>query len=210
MSTSAIVKQFHYDVSKGSVANAAAELSNAKAMLDLNRVLSAAGAKIGTTHAYQIQPANTITYQVGGKFFSLAAADGLWTPGTASSNLPGQTGSATTVAINSWQKYLLLLTPTGLTTGTGIVLEGVQSSVSAAAVGWSNIASGTWGPLIQALNVNNAAIISVATVATTTNTFVPGTTSFAGTGITTTYADGIDASLLQLMGLELGQIIGSF
>ena len=175
---------------------------NAGSIYGLNAVYAASGAAQATT-ATQAKTVNTTPYTVGGRLFSKGATDNFWTLGVA--------GSATVVAASSWQKYLLCVDDAGAAT----VVEGTQSTVSAAAVTWGNIAAAQganpknlWASLISVLNASRC-IFAVATVATdSTHTFTPGTTAFNGTGITTTFIDGIDSSLYPLMANESGLLVG--
>jgi len=200
MATTATVVLKPDDSARGSQPRASAELGNALALLQLNQLFTAGGVTTATTAA-KAKLVNTATFIVGGQFQSLGATDNLW--------VLGATGATTVVAASSWQKYLLLLDNTP-TTPVATVLEGVQSVINAASVGWSNIGVGTWGPLIATLN-SNRTIVAVATVATdATHTFTPGTTAFNAAGITTTFVDGIDPSLLPILGDATGRILGTF
>lgn len=175
---------------------------NAGSIYGLNAVYAAAGAAQATTTT-QAKTVNATAYTVGGRLFSKAATDNFWTLGSAS--------SATVVAVNSWQKYLLCVDDTGAAT----VVEGTQSTVNAASVGWGNIAAAQganpknmWAALISVLN-GSRCIFSVLTVATdATHTFTPGTTALNATGITSTFIDGIDSTLFPLMANESGLLVG--
>lgn len=176
----------------GSAARAAAELANALAAFDLSCALTAAGCATATTTT-QAKTVATLTYTVAGKFFSKAATDNFWTL------------SGTTVKAASWQKYLLLVD----TAGAASVQEGVQSPVSAAAVGWSNVsAAGPWAPLLKVLGSTKAIAGTLTITTDATHTFIPGTTALGATGITATFQDGPDQSILPLAANPSGVIIG--
>lgn len=122
----------------------------------------------GTTPA-KAKTVNSVNYFSAGVPKTKAATDDLWTL------------SGTTVAVSSFQRYLLLLDASG----TASIQEGAQSLVSAAAVKFG------------ALPASGKAIIGILTIATNaSNTFVPGTTSLTGTGITATFSDGLDPAVL--------------
>ena len=148
------------------------QLVNQLALLTANRGLTAAGTARGTT-AQKAKTVNNYTFMIDGAFKSLSATDDFWTL------------SGTTVAVSSWQKYFLCVDASG----TASIIEGVQSTTSAAAVVLPN--------LPQAKSV--VAILTVATDAT--HTFVPGTTALNGTGITATFADGYDGTSLYVVSL---------
>lgn len=196
---SAIAQNFHDSLPRGSMARGSAALANALTLATLNQSLTAAGVA-GATTAAKAKTVNTLTYTIAGAFFSKGATDNFWTM------------AGTTVAVNSWQKYLLLIDSSGAAT----IQEGVQSLVSAAAVTWTSVTNaagaplGGHGPIIQVLNAGKA-IVGVVTVATdATHTFIPGTTAFNAAGITSTFADGIDASLLPIVCNEQGNAVGTY
>lgn len=173
-------------------ARAAAEQSNAEAALLLNQPLTAAGVATATTTS-KAKTVNTLTYLIAGVFFSKGATDNFWTL------------SGTTVAASSWQKYLLLID----SSGAASIQEGTQSLVSAAAVSWTNVTGvSRWGPLLSVLNAGKC-IVSTLTIATdATHTFVPGTTLLGAAGITATFVDGMDQSLLPLIANTTGTLLG--
>ncbi len=180
----------------GSVERADAGLSNALALFAMNRLLATATVAIGTT-ASKVRTTTTATWTLGGQFqTAVTSSDDLWT-------LAG-----TTVAASSWQKYLLMWDATGAS--GPVVVEGTQSTISAALVGWKNINNvSPYGPIISLLNTGYV-IVGVLTVATdSTHTFVPGTTLLSAAGITDTYADGIDPTLLPVLSNRSGAIFGS-
>lgn len=192
MST-ASVRQYHDQLPRASMARANAALSNALALVALNRALTAAGSARGTTAA-KAKTVNTTTFTIGGAFLSLAATDDFWT------------FSGTAVAAASWQKYLLLVDAAGAAS----IQEATQSRIAAASVVWTNVVlSDGWGPLLTVLNAGKA-IVATLTIATdATHTFTPGTTALNATGITATFADGIDATLLPVITNELSAVIGT-
>jgi hypothetical protein len=175
---------------------------NAGTAFGLNCAYSAAGCATATTTS-KAKIVNTTAYTVGGRILSKGATDNFWTLGGA--------GSATTVAVGSWQKYLLCIDDAGAAS----VVEGTQSSVSAAAVSWVNVSPAAkaftqnpWAPIITVLSASRA-ILGVLTVATdATHTFIPGTTLLGATGITATFIDGIDPSLMPMMANDSGLLIG--
>lgn len=177
---------------RASQARGAAELGNAALAYGLSRALAAAGIARGTTAA-KVKTVNTLQYSVAGAQFSKAGTDDFWTL------------SGTTVAVNSFQKYALLID----TAGAASIQEGLQSVVSAAAVAWTNVTSfGPWAPFLSIVG-STKAIAGVLTIATdATHTFIPGTTALNATGITATLIDGVDQSLLPLMGNASAAIVG--
>lgn len=147
------------------------QLINAIALLTANRCLSAGGAAIGTTTT-KVKSANTITYTVDGVFKSKAGTDDLWTL------------SGGVVPVSSYQKYLLCLDGSG----TASVVQGVPASTAA-------------GVVLPA-PPQGKTIVGIVTVQTdATHTFTPGTTGLDGAGITDSYADGFDGSLLNIVTL---------
>jgi len=193
-----ITSNHHTNVARASVARAAAELANAVTVYGLSRALTAAGVAQATTTT-KAKTVNSLQYSVGGVQFTKGATDNFWTLGGA--------GSATVVAASSWQKYLLLID----NAGAASVQEGLQSTVSAASVAWTNISAvSPWAAYIQTLG-STKAIAAVITVATdSTHTFTPGTSVLAtGSGLTVTFADGVDQSILPLIGNETGLIFGN-
>jgi hypothetical protein len=168
-------------------------LINALALSCLNAVYSAAGVATATVTS-QVKTVNTLTYTIFGKFFSKAGTDNFWTL------------SGAVVQKSSFQKYLLLID----SAGAASVQEGVQSTISAAKVAWTNVnRQSDVGALIAVLNAGKAiaGILTVATDAVTT--FTPGTTLLGAAGITATYQDGDDQTLLALIGNEAQAIVGS-
>lgn len=192
MATTATVKQFTDQLPRDSMQRATAALANANTLVTLNRALTAAGAARGTTAA-KAKTVNTTTFTIGGVFFSKAATDDFWT-------LAG-----TVVAASSWQKYLLLIDAALAAS----IQEGTQSLIAAANVGWANVSAGSWGPLITVLQAGKT-IVATLTIATdATHTFTPGTTALNAAGITATFVDGYDVSLMPVIGNSQGAIIGT-
>lgn len=180
------------DVARRSMEKASVELANAVTAYSLNMPLANAGIAIATTTT-KAKTANTMPFQINGSFYSLAATDNFWT-------LAG-----TVVAASSWQKYLLLVD----TAGAATIQEATQSLISAAAVSYSNVSGlGRWAPLLTVLNAGKviAGYLTVATDAT--HTFTPGTTALGATGITTTYTNGLDQALLQMLANQTGILMG--
>lgn len=147
------------------------QLVNQLALLTANHCSTAlSGIARGTT-AQKAKTVNTTTYRVDGKNYSLAGSDDFWT-------LAG-----TTVAVSAFQKYLLCIDASA----TASIIEGTQSTVSAAAVVLPN-------------HPQAKCILGVLTIATdATHTFIPGTTALNATGITATFQDGFDSALLKLV-----------
>ncbi len=184
----------HDNAARASVTRKAMELANLNAAYDLNQPLTAAGSTTATVTS-QVKTANTLTFLIAGVFKSLNASDPFWTL------------SGTVVAAGSFQKYLLLVNGSG----TMSVQEGTQSTISAAAVTWTNVSGFTrYSPLLGILNAGKC-VVSVLTIATdATHTFTPGTTLLGAAGITATFADGLDQSLIPLVANEEGLIFGNF
>ncbi len=191
--TAFITANYHTNEPRASQARGAAELANAIGIYALSRALTAAGVARGTT-ATKAKIVNTLQFSVGGAQFSKAATDDFWTL------------SGTTVQASSWQKYLLLID----SAGAASIQEGTQSIVSAAGVAWDGISKvSKWAPFITTVGTTKA-VAAVLTIATdSTHTFVPGTTALNASGITATFADGIDQSILPLMGNTSGLIVGN-
>lgn len=173
-------------------ARAAAEMGNAALAYSLSRALTAAGVATATTTS-QAKIVNSLQYSIAGRHFVKGATDNFWTL------------SGTTVLAASFQKYLLLIDGAGAAS----IQEGVQSIVNAASVGWTNVSAlSVWAPFMVALS-NTKAIAGVLTVATdATHTFIPGTTLLGAAGITATFIDGVDQSLLPLVANQQGVLIG--
>jgi hypothetical protein len=179
------------NAARGSVTRVAAELANANMALDLSTALSAAGVATATVTS-QVKTVNALTYLINGAYKSKAATDNFWT-------LAG-----TTVVVGGFQKYLLLIDAAGAAS----IQEGLQSTVSAASVGWTNVSNvSAWAPLMSILNAGKA-IVGVLTIANVTNPFIPGTTLLGAAGVTATYIDGVDPTLFPLLGNEQGLVFG--
>src|ERR1700734_2842081 len=85
---------------RASLQRAAAELANAVAIYTLNQI-NDAGLVATATNTTGVKTTATTQYFVNGTLYTKAATDPLYTLGSAT--------SGTTVAVASWQKYLLLL-----------------------------------------------------------------------------------------------------
>lgn len=197
--SSAIAQNYHDNLPRGSMVRGTTGLANGLTLLSLNRALTAAGSARGTT-ATKAKTVNTLTFTVAGAFLSKNATDDFWTL------------SGTVVAAASWQKYLLLIDATG----TASIQQGTQSTISAASVSWTSVTNSAGavqlghGPLITVLNTG-VTIVAVLTIATdATHTFTPGTTALNAAGITATFADGIDASLIPIICNEQSAPVGTF
>jgi hypothetical protein len=162
---------------RDSLARASVQQGNAGAIFGLNCVYAACGATTATTTS-KVKTVNSTQFTVGGQIFTKAATDNFWTLGS--------TTSATVVAASSFQKYLLCVDDAGVAT----VVEGTQSLISAASVGWQNIPlignagfgmavtapKDPWAAIVAVLNASRC-IFAVLTVATNSSTtFTPGTT----------------------------------
>ena len=188
-----ITANYHTNEPRASQARGAAELANAIGIYALSRALSAAGVARGTT-ATKVKIVNTLQFSVGGAQFSKAATDDFWTL------------SGTTVQASSWQKYLLLITGAGVAS----IQEGTQSVVSAAGVSWDGISKvSKWAPFITVVGTTKCVAATLTIATDSSHTFVPGTTALNASGITATFTDGVDQSILPLMGNATGLIVGN-
>jgi hypothetical protein len=177
---------------RDSVQHSAADLANALAVASLSRALTAGGAAIATTTT-KVKTANTLTYSVRGQFYSKAGTDNLWTLAGA------------VVPANSFQKYALLLD----TAGTATAQEATPAA-TALAVGWNNVSALSRYAALIALCSDTKTVVAMVTVQTdATHTFTPGTTALNAAGITTTYADGVDQSLIPLLADAIGNLLGN-
>ena len=174
---------------------------NAGAYFGNNAVYVDPALAIATTTT-QIKTTASAQFTVGGKLFTKAATDNFWTFGVAGSN--------TTVAVGSVQKYAVCVDDAGVAT----VQEATQAA-TAAAVSWANVAAqakanpqNLWAPLITILAASRC-VFGIVTVTTdATHTFIPGTTAFNATGITTTFNGGIEPALNPIIANERGLIAG--
>lgn len=185
--------KYPQDAPRGSVEKGAADQVNAATVYALSRALTAAGCTTGTTTT-KVKTANTLTFTVNGVFYSLAGTDDFWTL------------SGTVVKKGSYQKYLLLVD----TAGVASIQEGTQSTVGASSVVWTNVdASTAWAAFLSALGSTKccAGVLTIATDAT--HTFTPGTTALDAAGITATFVDGLDQSILPLIATPTGQVFGT-
>lgn len=172
---------------------AAANVANATLVFALSQAKTAAGCATATVTS-KVKTANTLTFTVNGVFFSLNATDNFWTL------------SGTVVPAGSFQKYALLVD----TAGAASIQEATSNTVSAATVVWSNVGQVTAVyPFLTTVG-STKAVVGVLTVATdATHTFTPGTTLLGAAGITATYIDGLDQSLIPLNGDYQGTVYGS-
>lgn len=188
---------------RDSMARASIWQGNAGALFDNNVVYVDPALAVATT-ATQIKTTATAGFTVGGGLYSKAATDNFWTFGVAGT-------SATTVAVSSFQKYAVCVDDAGVAT----VQEATQSTISAAAVTWGNVTAqaganpkNPWAALVSILYANRC-IFGIVTVATdATHAFIPGTTAFNATGITTTFRGSIDPALNPVIANERGLIAG--
>lgn len=190
------VSKFPDQTTLGSPERGDLGLSNALALYAMNRIYATANIGIATT-TQKVRTQATATYTLGGVFqTAVSSTDNVWTL------------SGTAVSASSYQKYLLLWDSTG---ASGVsIQEGVQSTVGLASVGWTNAnAVSAWGPLITLLDAGKV-IVGYITVATNSSTtFTPGTTALNAAGVTVTYNNGIDATLLPVIGNLGASIVGS-
>lgn len=145
------------------------QMTNAQSLLIANEALTAAGCATATTTS-KAKTVNTLTFKIDGAFYSLSATDNFWT----------LTGGV--VAVSSFQKWLLCVN----SAGTASVIPGVAAATAAAV---------TFPAPPQGVCI--AGVLTVATDAT--HTFTPGTTLLGAAGITATFIDGFDSSLLALI-----------
>jgi len=145
-----------------------------------NSVAGKASVATATTTS-QVKTTNQVDFFINGSVFRKAATDNFWT----------LTGA--TVAISSWQKWLLCVDSAGAAT----VVIGTPSTVSAAAVGLPAVPAGK-------------SVFGVLTVATdASHTFVPGTTLLGAAGITATFVDGLDPLYLSSAGAFAAFLVSS-
>jgi hypothetical protein len=184
----------NYDkgVSRTGLDRGTAQALNAALVNTLSYAATAAGIATATTTS-KAKIVNTLAYLVGGTMYSKGATDNFWTL------------SGTLVAAGSFQKYILLID----TSGNASIQEGVQSTVNAASVAWTNISTvSPYAPFLDVVG-STKCIAGVLTVATdATHTFNPGTTLLGAAGITATYIDGTDQSLLPLLANAVGTAFG--
>lgn len=144
-----------------------------------NSVAGKAGVATGTTTS-KVKTANQVDFFINGSVFRKAATDDFWT----------LTGS--TVAISSFQKWLLCVD----SSGAASVVIGTAASTAA-------------GVVLPALPANKS-VFGVLTVATdASHTFIPGTTLLGAAGITATYVDGLDPLYLSGSGSLAAFLVSS-
>jgi hypothetical protein len=152
-------------------------LLNRLILLFNNRVHPQASALPGVATATvtsQVKTTATTAFTADGVFVIKAATDNFWTL--------APTG---VLAAASFRRWLLLINAAG----TASVYASQDSTVSAAACAWNFL-----GPTLP---FDGAAIIGIVTVATdATHTFTPATTLLGAAGITTTYLDGYDNTII--------------
>jgi|SRR5215471_4687360 len=177
---------------RGSLERAGVEQGNALTVATLSRALTAAGCATATTTS-KVKTANTLNYTVKGQLYTKAATDNFWTP------------AGLNVGPSLFQKYLLLID----TAGAASVQEATPAA-TAALVGWTNVSQiSRFAPIIAVCG-DTKAIVGVLTVATNASTtYTPGTTLLGAAGITATYIDGMDQSIVPLLGDSLGNIVGN-
>ena len=196
-----VLARFREVDGRDSMARASIWQGNAGTLFGNNVVYADPVLAIATVTS-QVKTTAVAPYTVGGSLYSKGITDNFWTLGAA--------GAATTVAINSWQKYALCVDDAGVAT----VVEATQSTVSALAIRWDNVTplAGTfpknpWAALAAILNASRC-VFGILTVATTSGTFIPGTTLLGAAGITATLKGSIDPSLNPILANETGKIAG--
>lgn len=162
---------------QGEILHAAVALLNRMVIDALGGVSGPAGTAMAT-NTTGVKTVNSVTYSIDGVFQTAkGATDNFWTLGGG------------VLAVNSFRHYLLCIQ------SGGTALAVASSDASATAL-CRYVASGT----PPTLPWDAAAIISYCTVATdATHTFTPGTTALNATGITATYADGIDKNIYPVL-----------
>ena len=134
-------------------------------------------ARAGT--ASKVKTTATTQMFVGGIVLSLTATDNLWT----------LTGG--NLAAGSVRRYLLLWDGTSATT----VVSVQQCSADQVIANFANSAAA-----LAACRFNQVpaglAVVGILSIVNLTNAFVPGTTLLSATGVTDTYVDGDDNSLM--------------
>ncbi len=194
-----ITSNYLKDLARNSASRGDAQMANAFAVYQLNRIFATPTLTIGGTTT-KVGTGATVTFTVGGTFATaVATTDNVWTFGGAN--------SATVVAASSYQKYALLWDSTG---ASGVaVYEARQNTTSLATVDWTNISIvSPWAPFLTMIGSTFVVVGVVNVVTDATHTFTPGTTAFGAAGITTTYTNGIDQSLLPLLGNPVGTLFG--
>lgn len=145
---------------------------NAFLMQETNAALSAAGTAQATTTS-KVKTTATLTYLIDGVFKSKAATDNFWT----------LTGSAVTAGVG------------GATMHYALVIDG--SGAASVIQGPTNQGSTTvWTPAPanqMPADLCIAATLKISLTATTV--FTPGTTATNAAGVTSTFEDGMDATL---------------
>ena len=147
---------------------------NALLRLTENSVFTAVGAAIATVTT-QIKTVNTATYLSAGVFKSKAAADPLWTVAM----FQAAVGFAN-IPIGSRAMFLLLVDGAG----TGSVIQGPVALDDA-------------GATVPADTIpEDKTILASVKVVGTSAAFLPGTDNWNKAGVTFTFSDGYDASMV--------------
>lgn len=189
-------------IGRDSMERAMAWQGAAGTLFGLSQVYADPGLAIATVTS-QVKTTASAQYLIAGVGKTKAATDNLWMLGVAGSN--------TTVAINSFQKYALLIDDAGVAT----VQEATQNTVGLTSVVWSNVVANAkavpqnpWAPLMSMLNASRCVfgILSIATNGSTT--FVPGTTLLGAAGITATFSWSIDPALLPMIYNDKNLLLG--
>jgi hypothetical protein len=169
---------------------AAVVLLNRLITLFNNRVHPQASALPGVATATvtsQVKTTATTAYAADGALFIKAATDNFWTLGPA----------ANVLAASSFRKYLCLIDSAG------------AASVYASGDSTVGFSSCPWNFVPGSLPFDGKAIVGIVNIATdATHTFTPATTLLGAAGITTTYTQGLDAtvcpSITDLGGILIG------
>lgn len=160
---------FRDDIPRGGLSRAVAAVTAALGVLQVNGIDSPAGLAIATDPTKVATTIDT-TYRIGGVQYTLLKQDDFW----ALSGNP--------VPPSSWQKYALLVDAAG----SPSVISGNGSGVSAQSV-----------KVVQLGATAEQAVIGLMTVATDgATTFTPGVDPLNATGVTVTFADGVDVAAM--------------
>jgi|SRR5215471_2689047 len=181
------------NAARGSIERTSAEQTNAVTVATLSRALTAGGIAIATT-ASKAKSVNAISYTIKGQLYSKAATDNLWTP-----------NAGVLVPAGMFQKYVFLLDASGTAT-----VQEATPAAAAASVGWTNVSGlSRYAPLFQICQDTKCVVGGVTVQTDATHTFTPGTTAFNAAGITATFMDGMDQSLVPLLADSIGNIVGN-
>lgn len=187
------------DVARDSTAAQEAAAVNAALVIAYYRAMSNPTILIGTTTSKVNLGADT-TYTINGSYLTKSTTNDFWSLGTAT--------SATTVAVNSLQRYALLINAAG----AAFVYEATQViGTDSSVLRWTNVAGkGRWRPVLYWASQGLTLLGSVQVITDATHTFIPGTTLFGAAGITAAFTSGLDPTIVPLIGNQQGLVLGSF